>query len=106
MAALVWAAALALAADPALARGDLNVLIWSDYFAGPAAVAEFAKSEDLRITYGILDSDDTLQAKLLSGHSGYDVVYPSSTYIARSKPASTRSWTGQRFRTASTWIRR
>jgi putrescine transport system substrate-binding protein len=83
MAALVWAAALALAADPALARGDLNVLIWSDYFAGPAAVAEFAKSEDLRITYGILDSDDTLQAKLLSGHSGYDVVYPSSTYIAR-----------------------
>jgi putrescine transport system substrate-binding protein len=72
-----------LAAGPALARGELNVLIWSDYFIGPEAVAEFAKAQDLAIRYAILDSDDTLQAKLLSGHSGYDVVYPSSTYIGR-----------------------
>jgi putrescine transport system substrate-binding protein len=83
MAALAWAGALALAVGPAAARGDLNVLIWSDYFAGPAALADFAKAEDLTIRYAILDSDDTLQAKLLSGHSGYDVVYPSSSYIAR-----------------------
>jgi spermidine/putrescine-binding protein len=46
-------------------------------------VAQFGHAEDINIKYGILDSDDTLQAKLLSGHSGYDVVYPSSTYIAK-----------------------
>src|ERR1022692_4621297 len=69
--------------SPALAQGDLNVLIWSDYFIGPKAVAEFGKAEDMNIKYGILDSDDTLQAKLLSGHSGYDVVYPSSAYISK-----------------------
>ncbi len=79
---LAWTAALALAAGPALARGELNVLIWSDYFPRDAA-AEFAKAQDLSIRYAILDSDDTLQAKLLSGRSGYDVVYPSSTYIGK-----------------------
>lgn len=77
------AGALALASGLACARGDLNILTWSDYFVGPEAVAEFAKAEDLNVKYAVLDTDDTLQAKLLSGHSGYDVVYPSSTYIAK-----------------------
>jgi spermidine/putrescine-binding protein len=77
------AAILGLVAPLAGAKGELNILIWSDYFIGPQAVADFAKSEDLNIKYGILDSDDTLQAKLLSGHSGYDVVYPSSAYISK-----------------------
>jgi putrescine transport system substrate-binding protein len=82
---LAIAAALALLAccGAALAAGKLKILIWSNYFAGPSAVADFAKSEDLSISYAILDSDDTLQAKLLSGHSGYDVVYPSSNYVAK-----------------------
>jgi putrescine transport system substrate-binding protein len=80
---LALAAVLALPWSVASARGDLKILIWSNYFVGPAAVADFAKAEDLRISYAILDSDDTLQAKLLSGHSGYDVVYPSSNYVAR-----------------------
>jgi spermidine/putrescine-binding protein len=75
--------ALALVGTPASAQGDLNILIWSDYFIGPKAVAEFGKTEAINIKYGILDSDDTLQAKLLSGHSGYDVVYPSSAYISK-----------------------
>jgi spermidine/putrescine-binding protein len=79
---LAWSSALALTADPAIGRGDLNILAWSDYVS-PPTVAEFAKAQDLNIKYGVLDTDDTLQAKLLSGHSGYDVVYPSSTYIAK-----------------------
>lgn len=81
--AWLLALALALCSGAAGAAGELKILIWSDYFAGPAAVADFARAEDLSIRYAILDSDDTLQAKLLSGHSGYDVVYPSSNYVAR-----------------------
>jgi putrescine transport system substrate-binding protein len=77
------AGALAVLSFTASAHGDLNILTWSDYFVGPEAVAAFAKAEDMNIKYAILDTDDTLQAKLLSGHSGYDVVYPSSTYIAK-----------------------
>ena len=74
---------LVLAGPAAHADGDLNILTWSDYFVGPQAVLDFSRSEGINIQYGTLDSDDTLQAKLLSGHSGYDVVYPSSTYIAK-----------------------
>jgi spermidine/putrescine-binding protein len=74
---------LAMAAAAANAGGDLNVLNWSDYFIGPEAVAEFAKAQGINVNYATLDADDTLQAKLLSGHSGYDVVYPSSTYFSK-----------------------
>jgi len=82
VARMACAVALALAAISALASGDLNILNWSDYVS-PTAVAEFSKAEGVNVTYATLDSEDTLQAKLLSGHSGYDVVYPSSTYLAK-----------------------
>jgi putrescine transport system substrate-binding protein len=77
------AALLALAALPAFAKGELNILTWADYFIGPQAVADFGKAEGIDIHYATLDNDDTLQARLLSGHSGYDVVYPSSNYFAK-----------------------
>jgi putrescine transport system substrate-binding protein len=83
LATLACAGALALAAGAAHARGDLNILTWSDYYVSAKSVADFARAEGLNIKYGVLDTDDTLQAKLLSGHSGYDVVYPSSTYIGK-----------------------
>src|SRR5690242_20928816 len=38
-------------------------------------------SSDLR--YDTFDSNDTLEAKLLAGHSGYDVVVPSAYFLAR-----------------------
>ncbi len=83
LAPTLFATALLLGASLAHAAGDLNILTWSDYFVGPQAVADFGKAESINIKYGVLDTDDTLQAKLLSGHSGYDVVYPSSTYISK-----------------------
>jgi spermidine/putrescine-binding protein len=76
------AAGLLLTAQTSFAQGTLNVLNWSDYIA-PEAVAKFEKATGIQVKYDILDSDDTLQAKLLSGRSGYDVVYPSSTFMAK-----------------------
>ena len=64
------------------AQGTLKVLNWSEYI-GPEVVAKFEKATGIKVIYSILDSDDTLQAKLLSGNSGYDVVYPSSNYMAK-----------------------
>lgn len=66
--------------------GQLNVMNWSDYIA-PDTVAKFEKETGITVKYDISDSDDTLQAKLLSGNSGYDVVFPSSTYMAKQIPA-------------------
>ncbi len=79
---LLGAAALGFAAQASLAQGMLNVINWSDYIA-PDAVTKFEKATNIKVKYDILDSDDTLQAKLLSGRSGYDIVYPSSTFMAK-----------------------
>ena len=79
---LLAASVLALGSNMAQAQGTLKVLNWSEYI-GPEVISKFEKTTGIKVIYSILDSDDTLQAKLLSGNSGYDVVYPSSNYMAK-----------------------
>ena len=55
----------------------LNIYNWSDYIA-PDTVANFAKETGIKVNYDVYDSNEVLEAKLLAGHSGYDVVVPSS----------------------------
>jgi putrescine transport system substrate-binding protein len=82
--ALAAVASLAmLSTAPALAADDeLNVYNWSDYIAKDT-IPNFEKQTGIYVKYDSYDSDDTLQAKLLSGTSGYDIVVPSSAYMAR-----------------------
>ncbi|SEE99327.1 putrescine transport system substrate-binding protein [Burkholderia sp. WP9] len=61
---------------------ELNVYNWSDNIADDT-VSGFEKETGIHTRYDVYDGDDTLQAKLLSGSSGYDVVVPSSAYAAR-----------------------
>lgn len=61
---------------------QVNVYNWSDYIAHDT-IPTFEKQTGIKVRYDSYDSDDTLQAKLLSGSSGYDVVVPSSAYMAR-----------------------
>src|SRR5262245_43316243 len=79
--ALIGLAAACLT-TAASAQQQLNVANFSEYI-GPEVVRKFEKATGIKVNYGIIDSDDTLQAKLLSGRSGYDVVYPSSNYMAK-----------------------
>ncbi|MDE1179061.1 polyamine ABC transporter substrate-binding protein [Paraburkholderia sp.] len=60
----------------------LNVYNWSDYIAKDT-VSDFEKQTGIEVKYDSYDSDDTLQAKLLAGSSGYDIVVPTSSYMAR-----------------------
>ncbi|NYH15148.1 spermidine/putrescine-binding protein [Paraburkholderia bryophila] len=61
---------------------SLNVYNWSDYIAKDT-IANFEKQSGINVKYDSYDSDDTLQAKLLAGSSGYDIVVPTSSYMAR-----------------------
>ncbi len=58
----------------------LNFFNWADY-AGKNTVPKFEKDYGIKVRYDPFDSEDTLQAKLLAGHSAYDVVVPSSAYL-------------------------
>jgi len=78
-------AALALVAPPGVAAEEplLHVYNWSDYIA-PDTIANFEKATGIRVTYDVYDGNEVLEAKLLAGHSGYDVVVPSaSPFLAR-----------------------
>jgi putrescine transport system substrate-binding protein len=65
---------------------QLNVYNWSDYI-GKDTIPDFEKQSGIKVKYDNYDSDDTLQAKLLAGSSGYDIVVPTSNYMARQIPA-------------------
>jgi len=68
---------------PALAAdSELNVYNWSDYIAKDT-IPDFEKQTGIHVKYDNYDSDDTLQAKLLAGSSGYDIVVPTSNYMAK-----------------------
>lgn len=54
----------------------LNVYNWTDYI-DPAALQRFEKETGVKVNYDVFDSLETLEAKLLTGHSGYDIVLPS-----------------------------
>jgi len=68
---------------PALPKERVvNYYNWSDY-QDPTVLDEFTKQTGIKVRYDTFDSDDTLEAKLLAGGSGYDVVVPSAYFLAR-----------------------
>lgn len=80
---LVAATAIAVAAGSAVAEEKvLNVYNWSDYIAEDT-LENFQKETGIKVVYDVFDSNDVLEAKLLSGKTGYDVVVPSSSFLAR-----------------------
>jgi putrescine transport system substrate-binding protein len=78
--------ALLLSGTPAaVAKEVLHVYNWSDYMdEGPGGpVSVFEKQTGIDVTYDVFDSNEILEAKLLAGKSGYDVVFPSTNFIGR-----------------------
>jgi putrescine transport system substrate-binding protein len=60
----------------------VNVYNWSDYIA-PKIIEDFTKETGIKVRYDTFDSNDTLEAKLLAGRSGYDVVVPTGYFLER-----------------------
>jgi putrescine transport system substrate-binding protein len=60
----------------------LNVYNWSDYI-DPTIVPAFEKEYGIKVNYDVFDSNEVLETKLLAGHTGYDVVVPSASFLQR-----------------------
>ena len=58
----------------------LNVYNWSDYI-GENTIAEFEKEYGIQVNYDNFDNNEALNAKMLAGNSGYDVVFPAAVYF-------------------------
>ena len=66
----------------ARADGELNIYNWSDYI-GENTIANFEKEYNVKVRYDLYDGNETLEAKLVLGNTGYDIVFPSSSFFAR-----------------------
>jgi putrescine transport system substrate-binding protein len=60
----------------------LNLYIWSDYLA-PNALADFEKQTGIKVHVAYFDTNETLETRLLAGHSGFDIVVPTASYFER-----------------------
>lgn len=60
----------------------LNIYNWSDYIS-PDAIAKFEKDTGIHVNYDVYDSNEVLEAKMMSGRSGYDLVVPSGDFLER-----------------------
>jgi spermidine/putrescine transport system substrate-binding protein len=58
------------------ARSRLNVYNWSSYI-GPDTVAGFESEYGVRVRYATYESNEEMLAKVLTGNSGWDVVFPT-----------------------------
>lgn len=72
----------AIAGFAQAAEKSVNVYNWSDYIAEDTN-ANFEKQTGIKVVYDVFDSNEVLEAKLLSGASGYDVVVPSNQFLAK-----------------------
>ena len=64
------------------AQEVLRMYNWSDYVATDT-LKNFEKETGIRVIYDVFDSNEVLEAKLLSGRSGYDLVVPSNNFLSK-----------------------
>lgn len=77
------AAALTLFALPCMAdENSLYILNWSDYIA-PDTIKNFEAETGIKVEYVLMDSNEILEAKMMTGKSGYDIVAPSLHVLKR-----------------------
>ncbi len=75
LAATAPVAAQAQAAAPKV----LNIYNWSDYIAEDT-IKNFEKATGIKVRYDNYDNNEILQAKLIAGKTGYDIVVPSAHF--------------------------
>jgi putrescine transport system substrate-binding protein len=60
----------------------LHVYNWADYIGG-TTIADFQARTGIKVTYDTYDSNEILESRLLTGHTGYNVVFPTTTIQGR-----------------------
>jgi putrescine transport system substrate-binding protein len=60
----------------------LHVYNWADYI-GKDTIEDFERQTGIRVVYDTYDADETMEAKMMAGDSGYDVVSTSTDFFSR-----------------------
>lgn len=73
-------AALACGAGCGPRRPRLNVFNWPTYVA-PETVRKFEAASGAEVRYAVYESNEEMLARVMSGNSGWDVVFPSNYLV-------------------------
>jgi putrescine transport system substrate-binding protein len=76
---------MVLCASPAAVADEekvLNIYNWADYI-GPDTIADFEAEYGIRVNYDVFDATAVVEARLLAGKTGYDVVLQALRYSSR-----------------------
>ena len=57
----------------------LNIYNWPDYITQDM-VANFEKESGIKVNYQTFENNEALQAKLIAGNSGYDLIVPGAVF--------------------------
>ena len=81
---LLCAAPGGMGAHAAAAAEEKRLFIynWTD-FIGPDTIAKFEKLTGIKVTYDVYDAEETMEARLMAGSSGYDIVSASTDFFSR-----------------------
>ncbi|HUX74823.1 MAG TPA: polyamine ABC transporter substrate-binding protein [Steroidobacteraceae bacterium] len=63
-------------------QNRLYIYNWAD-FIGHHTIAEFEHATGIQVTYDTYDAEETMEARLMAGSSGYDVVSASTDFFGR-----------------------
>jgi spermidine/putrescine transport system substrate-binding protein len=61
-------------------RRRLNVFNWSNYIARNT-IPDFEREFNVRVRYSVYESNEEMLAKVMTGNSGWDIVFPTHTRI-------------------------
>jgi putrescine transport system substrate-binding protein len=84
-------ALLAASCDSSSAEGSgaakhqektLYIYNWADYI-GRNTIAEFERETGIKVVYDTYDAEETMEARLMAGGSGYDIVGASTNFFGR-----------------------
>lgn len=81
-AALIAAACSHSGSSPSADPNAVNLYIWSDYLA-PQTLGGFEKQTGIKARVAYFETNETLESRVLTGNSGYDVVVPTAPYLQR-----------------------
>jgi putrescine transport system substrate-binding protein len=60
----------------------VNFYTWNDYLA-PDTISNFERKTGIKVRLAYFDTNETLESRVLTGHSGFDLVVPSAPFLER-----------------------
>ncbi|XKM12592.1 extracellular solute-binding protein [Orbaceae bacterium ac157xtp] len=80
--AMVAGVSIALTQNAFAKERVVNFYNWAGQI-GNDTISDFQKETGINVNYDVFDSNETLETKLMAGHSGFDVVSPSDSFLER-----------------------